>query len=377
MHTINISQAGRMLSVSETELNLPFTLGSTQLMVSSNIPWVMEETIAWITLSETSGTADASVTLTYEANSASRERSGIITLRNNDSEAVIMHTINISQAGRMLSVSETELNLPFTLGSTQLMVSSNIPWVMEETIAWITLSETSGTADASVTLTYEANSASGERSGIITLRNNDSEAVIMHTINISQEGVPERALVVTPTELTLPPTIGSTMFTVTSTNVDWIIEEEIDWVTFDQTSGTADASVTLTYEANPTATSRDGTITFRSDDNGTLITRSVSVTQAGSSVVMVSPILEEEAVHIFPNPAGDWVHIEGIKGNGHVLTIRSLAGILLRSESLRSESLRVDERGASAIDISRFPRGVYIFTIRGPQGSVIRRLIKQ
>ena len=150
----------------------------------------------------------------------------------------------------------------------------------------------------------------------------------------------------------------------------------------DPSMGTSATTVRLSYDANAEASVRTGVLTFKSDDSGTLITRRVSVTQAGSSavppppppapVVLGLPTLEGEDIHIFPNPAGNLVYIEGIKGRGYVLTIRSLAGILLRSEALGG-----DARGASAIDISRFPSGVYIFTIRGPQGSIIRRLIKQ
>ena len=490
---IDISQGGRasrVLSINTNSVDLPSTMGSRLLTVSTNIAWVIEENVAWVTPDQTSGTADATVRLTYDANVGASVRMGTITFKSNDSGTLITRSVSVTQAGsptappsppsppapvRTLSVSDTQLNLLSTLGSTQLTVSSNIPWVMEEAISWITLDINAGTTTATVTVSYEANIASGERSGAITLRNNDGAAVIMHTINISQAGVPQRALGVTPTPLNLPPTVGSTMLTVTSTNVPWTATGEPSWVTLDQASGTASATVTISYEANPTANARVGIITFRSsdsgspisvvidisqggrtsrvlsintnkvdfpstmgsrqltvntniawlieediawittspsmgeeastvrisydangdatvrmgvlmfksNDNGTLITRRVSVTQAGSPtvpppppppppVVLGLPILDEGDIHIFPNPAGNWVHIEGIKGNGHVLTIRSLAGILLRSEALR-----VDARGASAIDISRFPRGVYIFTIRGPQGIIIRRLIKE
>ena len=470
----------RSLSVNPTQNTFPPIMGSVNLTVSSTIPWSATGVPAWVMLSQTSGNADATVVLTYQANAATTKRDAVIMFSNTDTGTSIIRSVNISQEGstvRTLSVSATQVNLLSAQGSTQLVVSSNIPWVVEEDIAWITLDKNAGTTTETVTVSYEANSASGERSGSITLRNNDSEAAITHTINISQSGAPSRALVVTPTPLSLPPTIGSTVLTVTSTNVDWLIEEDIAWITPDETSGTSSGTVTLTYEANTTANARDGTLTFRSsdigspitvvidisqggrtsrvlslntnrvdlpstmgsrlltvntniawliegdiswvtadpsmgttastvrltydanagasvrsgiltfksDDGGTVITRRISVTQAGSSTappppppppptndVLGLPILEEEGIQIFPNPAGNLVHIEGIKGDGQVLTIRSLAGILLRSEVLG-----VDARGASAIDISDFPRGVYIFTIRGHQGSIIRRLIKQ
>ena len=274
----------RSLSVTPTQNTLPPIMGSVNLTLSSTIPWRATGMPDWVTLSPTSGIAGATVKLTHQANASTSPRNAMITFRNTDTGTSIIRSVNISQGGgmeRTLSVSDTQVNLLSTRGSRQLMVSSNIPWVMEENIAWITLSETSGTTTATVTVSYEANSASTPRSGIITLRNNDGEAVLTHTINISQVGIPQRALVVTPTQLNLPPTTGSTMFTVTSTNVSWRIEKDIAWVTPDQADGIASATVVLTYQANSTANPRDGTITFRSSDSGSPITVVIDVSQAG------------------------------------------------------------------------------------------------
>ena len=383
----------RTLSVSDTEVSLPFTLGSTQLMVSSNIPWVMEEDITWITLDTNAGTTSETVTVSYGENTASGERSGAITLRNNDGQAVIMHTINISQAGttsRALAVTPMSLSLlPMEESAMLTVTSTNVPWTATGEPAWVTLDQTSGTASATVTLTYDANPTANARDGTITFRSSDSGSTISVMVDISQAGRESRVLSINPNSVDLPSTMGSRMITV-NTNIPWIIEENVAWITTDPSMGTDAATFQLSYEANADASVRTGVLMFKSNDNGTLVTRRVSVTQAGSPAVpptvppMVPPtvpsgpavlglpILEGEDIHIFPNPAGNWVHIEGIKGSGYVLTIRSLAGILLRSEALGG-----DVSGVSAIDISRFPRGVYIFTIRGPQGSIIRRIIKE
>ena len=78
------------------------------------------------------------------------------------------------------------------------------------------------------------------------------------------------------------------MFTVTSTNVDWRIEKDIAWVTPDQTDGIASATVVLTYQANPTANPRDGTITFRSNTGSPPITVVIDVSQAGRASRVLS-----------------------------------------------------------------------------------------
>ena len=91
---------------------------------------------------------------------------------------------------RELSVSETQLNLPFTLGSTQLTVSSNIPWLIEEDIAWVTPNQTSGTASAAVDFSYEANVGTAERMGVITFKSSDVGTLITHRVEVTQAGLP-------------------------------------------------------------------------------------------------------------------------------------------------------------------------------------------
>ena len=91
---------------------------------------------------------------------------------------------------RGLSVSETQLNLPFTLGSTQLTVSSNIPWIIEEDIAWVTPNQTSGTASVAVDFSYEANGGTAERMGVITFKSSDVGTLITHRVEVTQAGLP-------------------------------------------------------------------------------------------------------------------------------------------------------------------------------------------
>ena len=115
-----------------------------------------------------------------------------------------------------------------------------------------------------------------------------------------------RGLSVSETQLNLPPTMGSTILSVTS-NVPWTIEEDIAWVTPNQTSGTTSAAVDFSYEANGGTAERMGVITFKSSDVGTLITHRVEVTQAGSPSVLDVPLASSQEVVLYPNPVEDGV----------------------------------------------------------------------
>ena len=208
---------------------------------------------------------------------------------------------------RRLSVSETELTLPPSTGSTTLDVTSNVSWTIEEEIAWLTLDQTSGDGDASVTLTYAENTEDEKREGILTLKNEESGfAVISHTINISQAGLGGRVLSINPAVVNLPSDMGSTSIAV-NTNVSWAIAEDIAWLTPDKTSGDANATVVLTYGENEAAELRMGTITFTSSDSEASITTEVAVTQAGKLALGAPLASPSQDVILYPNPVEDGV----------------------------------------------------------------------
>ena len=131
----------RALGVTPAELNLSSIPGSTPLMVSStNVDWIIEEDIDWVTLSPTSGTASGTVTVSYTENTTVTARDGVpLRLEIMMTEAVITHTINISQAGQIRRVPFCRLIRKFLTfhrlwEASLLTVNTNIAWIIEEDI---------------------------------------------------------------------------------------------------------------------------------------------------------------------------------------------------------------------------------------------------
>lgn len=69
-----------------------------------------------------------------------------------------------------------------------------------------------------------------------------------------------------------------------SANVSWTAESNDDWITIDITSGTGDATVSVTVTENTSTEGRTGSVTFTQDAGGDDIIRTLSVTQDGADL---------------------------------------------------------------------------------------------
>ncbi len=85
----------------------------------------------------------------------------------------------------------------------------------------------------------------------------------------------EPALIVTPPVQNVPYQNGATVFNVTS-NINWIVSENVDWFTVAPMVGTNNDKLDVIYQANPEITQRSGQISV----SGSGITRTVMVVQA-------------------------------------------------------------------------------------------------
>lgn len=87
-------------------------------------------------------------------------------------------------------------------------------------------------------------------------------------------------LAVSPTNHDVDPESGSTTFNITS-NINWSISDDADWLIINPTNGTNNAILTATYNENTTTSSRMATITI----SGQLASsQSVTVTQAAYGI---------------------------------------------------------------------------------------------
>ena len=164
----------------------------------------------------------------------------------------------------------------FNIGTT-----SFTSWSVSENSDWFDVSPSSGSGDQVVTITYEENTSTSSRSGNITV---SSSGIDSKSISVTQTGV-NSALTVSPVNQDVSSGAGSTTFTISS-NISWTASDDADWLSISPTSGSNNGTLTVNFTENTSGSERTGTITISGSDVGS---QSVTVTQAGSPTLSVSP----------------------------------------------------------------------------------------
>ena len=105
---------------------------------------------------------------------------------------------------------------------------------------------------------------------------------------------------VSATELTIASPNNSTATFGITTNMSWTISSSETWLTPGVTSGTGNATITLTALENKLNLSRSATITILGDG---IVSKTITVTQSGIPTGVELPLRNE--VLVYPNPASD------------------------------------------------------------------------
>lgn len=157
-----------------------------------------------------------------------------------------------------------------------------IAWTISSNAAWLTTSPSSGSGNASVTVSHTTNTGE-QRTGILTF----SGSGITQTVTVTQAAA--NSLAVSPANQSVNASAGSSSITVTS-NVAWTVSSNANWLTPNPSSGSNNGTVMASYTANVGAT-RTGTLTF----TGGGLTRTATITQAGKSSLTVTPTTQSVA----------------------------------------------------------------------------------
>ena len=180
-----------------------------------------------------------------------------------------------------LSVSPSSLNFPSSGASQSFTVSSNEYWYIEsykfKLPSWLSITPTYGYNSAKITMVADRNTTSVSRNETITIRSGVS-GVNDQSISVTQAGA--TTLSVSPSSLSFTYSGESKTFTVSSNN-GWSISGAHSWLTVSPMTGNGNRTVTVTAGRNTSSSSRNATITVRSDVSG-VSAQNITMTQAGA-----------------------------------------------------------------------------------------------
>jgi hypothetical protein len=229
----------------------------TVLSNASDLAWSASSNSAWLTISSgASMTGSGAVTYTVSANTSVNSRTGTLTIGG--------QTFTVTQSGVTGSVTLTPTtDTAVAAGATgkTVTVTSNAPdfaWTAASNAAWLTVTAgASATGSGTVTFNVAANTSANSRTGTLTIGG--------QTFTVTQSGV-TRAVTLAPTTDTAVAS-GATGKTVTVTSnapdFAWTATSNVTWLTITAgASTTGSGLVTYSVSANPSASSRTGTLTI-------------------------------------------------------------------------------------------------------------------
>ena len=112
--------------------------GKVQISVANNTDWTASSAYDWLTVSPTSGKGDATLTLTVADNPSVNSRTGSILFKTADEEK----EITITQPGRTLSVSATEISIDEEGGTSDpITVTTDGTYTVTSSESWATISQ--------------------------------------------------------------------------------------------------------------------------------------------------------------------------------------------------------------------------------------------
>ena len=177
-------------------------------------------------------------------------------------------------------VQSSEVSVKSESQSVTVSFSSNVPWMASVSADWIFISPSSGQAGSNtVSIKVMENVTDQPRTATVTITDIDGKSTL--TFEINQEAV-DRTLTVNPESMTFTAQGGEDKLTVSS-NTEWTVGKDVDWITLDSDKGNGDSMIKVIATENQSLTLRTGSITVTSTDGK--IKRTVSVQQDGADVV--------------------------------------------------------------------------------------------
>jgi len=297
--------------------------GNIVLNIEANINWNASSNASdWLSIAPQTGTNNGSVTISWTENTSSQSRMGVLTFSGTGANN---QTVTITQAAAELnlSVSPATQSVSSVSGNFAISISSNISWAATSNENWLTLSSTNGTNDATISTAYTLNESANERSAIITFT---GSGVGNQTVLVTQGGA-DAFISITPLNHDVAPESGSFAFNISS-NTNWSISDNADWLTLSSSAGLNDDIVTANYSANSSVTSRQAVLTLTATG---LSPKTATLTQAKENyyINVTSPtsgtdwLLDTEQIITWEDNIDENVKIELLTDGNVYKTINS------------------------------------------------------
>lgn len=266
---IEIEQKGLYIETSVSTLSFGSKVETQSLGIISNTSWKVKSYPQWISLSDLSGSDNATIEVTTTENPTVNSRNGNIVITQEGLDISIQ--IEITQAGKSFYILGSFMEFPHNASSQTLKLRSELPWTSFVAGEWISTNPQSGTTDADVTVSVLENNSYDERDGTVTYMVDGKSKVLSVHQQSKYFTIEDKVFSITSK--------GGKINISFGTNEKWTatIENELDWLSLSSTSGEGNGNITLIVADNPSVNTRSAIVVI---DTGTGRTYRISVSQA-------------------------------------------------------------------------------------------------
>ena len=292
---ISVVAPSNYLNASTTDVYMGPTAGSSATFtISSNISWSIDVTYnaSIVNVSPMSGSGNATITVTTTSdNPVNNTRTAWVVISGSGVPDVLVYATQ-NKFNHYLNASTTDVYMGATAGSSATFsISSNTSWNIHVTYnaSIVNVSPTSGSGNATITVTTTSdNTLDNTRTAILEIVGTDAPSA---TVYATQHKA--MLLNVNKTSIDLGKESGASATFNISSNTSWNITDNASWLNVSPTSGSNDATITVTANsANSATTERTATVTITGTD---VPDKHITVTQAPQSQLSVSPATIELA----------------------------------------------------------------------------------
>lgn len=230
--------------------------------IESNIDWNVIDDQSWISVTQSSGNSDKTISVAVQKNDTGSDRFGTITVSGNG----LTEEVSIAQFKEIeLEISPEELVFLGVKENDTFTIESNVDWDVEDDTDWISVAPSSGSDDKTITVIVQDNSTGSIRTGTVTIKAERFGEEKIKKVEIIQ--YEEIYIDADPEELIFNGGKGSASFVLES-NISWDVEDDSDWISVAPSSGSDDKTITVTVQDNNTDSDRFGEITIEGEKYG-------------------------------------------------------------------------------------------------------------
>lgn len=314
---IDLTQKPYLFDTSKSSIQVgALASGTTVHLSEASASWSVKNLPDWLSVSPTSGSGEATLTISVEDNAQLEGRNATFRIESVDiaHNANLYKEVSVTQAAFEYDTAPVILSTNPALDASAQQVtlsSSTATWSIKDVPSWLEVAPMSGNGAATITIKAKDNTITYTRRAIIRIESDkiNLNSALYKEVEVSQEAY-EFDTQATTLNTFAALNAASQSVQLTACTGSWKVNNKPEWITLSAESGSGKATITVKANNNTSTSSRDATFTIVSSDNSSLA-KSVSVKQEAYEFSVESTSITFEASttkaqSIAVTCTGDW-----------------------------------------------------------------------